>query len=241
MRFIKFLFFFFFVNHLLSLAPREKLIPSEQNQEFLPDSAIHKAIFEPAPFPCNECVKLMDKYVKKCSNIEIQGEKVPTFLSFCESLGLDRDPKYNSSTYKFCLDIHQSLLEDRKQPDTNKPNYTPYEVDSPDLFFFNYKRNCDKFNLPTPECYIGLCEKLVECIDCPYGLNEIDSEGNLEYQVCSGHGICRLGWLNEKKKKGGNGFCECFDGRKGLACDQIPIQGFKPLPTSVINIKKMEK
>lgn len=237
MMLIKLIFcFFFFELYLFFSVERKKLLP---NGELLPQQALNKALFDPVLFPCNECEKLIDKYIIKCVNSEIQGAKVPTFLTFCETLALETDPKYNSTTYKFCLDIHNRVLQDHKQPEVNKPDYNPFELDAPSQFFLNYKLNCEKFgNLPTSQCYSSLCEKLVECIDCPFGLNQIDSENNHEFETCSGHGICRLGWLNDKKNKGGNGYCECYEGRKGLACDQISQIGYTNISNITIQISK---
>ena len=210
------------------------------NEVFTPESSIQKAIFAPVYFPCNECYKIINEYVNTCLNAEIKGVQIKTFLAFCESLALEQDPKYNSSTYQYCLNIHKNILGETHQ---ENPDYTPYESDVSEHFFLKYKQICDKFEeLPKiSECYSGFCDKYVNCIDCPSGLNQIDSEFHYEFQVCSGHGICKLGWLNEKneeKRLGGNGYCECYEGRKGLACDQIVGKGFRKLPEKNIKISK---
>ena len=231
------LFLFIFLLKYIGCEP-EVIIPKDF--ETLPARAVHPAVFAPVLFPCGECVKLIDSYVKKSWKAEIENAKVPTFLSFCESLEIEQDPKYNSSTYKYCLDLHSRMLDGRKQTGVNKPDYTPYEQDSPEHFFLFYRHECEKFNdLPSTQCYTGFCDKYLQCIDCPSGFNIIDNQYNYELQVCSGHGICRLGWLNDRGKKGGNGFCECYEGRKGLACDQIIGEGNAKLPENRIAIRKM--
>jgi hypothetical protein len=56
----------------------------------------------------------------------------------------------------------------------------------------------------------------VECVDCPTAI--IEKDGSFEEEVCANSGICKLGWTNTEK--GGNGYCECSEGTKGLACNQ---------------------
>ena len=232
--FVNLLLIFFCYKHTLSFSKPELRIPGGDT---LPSSAVHKALFEPVLFPCNECIKIIDKYVNKCVKDQIEGAKIRTFLSFCEALALEQDPKYNASTYKYCIDIHDRLLQNHQQPDDNKADYNPFELDVSENFFVNFRKDCEKFDeIPKTLCYSGFCDKIVECIDCPYGLNQNNQE--LEVQVCSGHGVCRLGWLREKERKGGNGFCECYEGRKGLACDQISGEGIVQLGKNRIDIQK---
>jgi len=229
------LFFIYFLKNYR--CEPEVLTPGD---ETLPTRGFHDAMFAPVFFPCNECAKLIDKYVFESQKSEILGVKVKTFLAFCESWALDQDPKYNSSTHKYCLDLHSRLLDNHQQIGVNKADYDPYEKDLPDKFFLNYRLSCEKFEgLSSTQCYTGFCEKYLECIDCPFGFNLVDNQYNYELQVCSGHGVCRLGWLNDRGKKGGNGFCECYEGRKGLACDQISGgERVFELPKNTIKIKK---
>jgi len=50
------------------------------------------------------------------------------------------------------------------------------------------------------------------------GPAELDMKiGLVEPVVCGGSGKCKLGWKNDKMK-GGNGYCECEGGTRGLAC-----------------------
>ncbi len=42
--------------------------------------------------------------------------------------------------------------------------------------------------------------------------------GEFESEVCSGSGVCKLGWKGTSTN-GGNGYCECTNGRRGLACN----------------------
>lgn len=71
-----------------------------------------------------------------------------------------------------------------------------------------------------PRCFTGFCESVAECIDCPSGLVDRDHDGNFELEICSKAGTCRLGWKNVNAK-GGNGYCECKDGLRGLACNEF--------------------
>lgn len=231
------LFFIFFFKN--ACGEPELMLPGG---ETIPERGLHKAMFEPVLFPCNECMKLVDRYVKQCEKTEVYKQKVKTFLSFCESLAIEQDPKFNSSSYKFCLDIHSRIMDNHQQEGANQPDYNMFEVDAPEKFFLSYMHQCEKFQeLTTAQCYSGFCEKYVQCIDCPAGLNLVDNENHYEFQVCSGHGICRLGWLHDEGRKGGNGFCECYEGRKGLACDQIVGKGFIKLPETSIQISKTKE
>ena len=38
-------------------------------------------------------------------------------------------------------------------------------------------------------------------------------------EVCGNSGVCRLGWKNPNSK-GGNGYCECKNNMKGVACNE---------------------
>ena len=49
---------------------------------------------------------------------------------------------------------------------------------------------------------------------------DTQKNGNFELEVCGKAGMCRLGWKNPDAK-GGNGYCECQHGMKGLACNQF--------------------
>jgi hypothetical protein len=65
-----------------------------------------------------------------------------------------------------------------------------------------------------------LCSNIVDCIDCPTAFVKI--EGKMEEEVCGAAGLCKLGWKN--KYKGGNGYCECNEGMRGISCNEIMNQ-----------------
>ena len=71
-----------------------------------------------------------------------------------------------------------------------------------------------------PACYMGYCENVAECVDCPSAVVDNKLNGRFEVEVCGRAGICKLGWKNPGAK-GGNGYCECQDGLKGLACNEF--------------------
>lgn len=77
---------------------------------------------------------------------------------------------------------------------------------------------CDKFG-GAPRCFSGFCENVAECVDCPAAVIDNSKNGNFELEVCGKAGVCRLGWKNPNAK-GGNGYCECKQGMKGLACNE---------------------
>ncbi len=82
-----------------------------------------------------------------------------------------------------------------------------------------YLNECDKLG-GMPRCYTGFCDEYADCIDCPYGMVDVNANGLLGPMVCSGNGICKLGW-KDPQHKGGNGYCECSNNMRGLACNQM--------------------
>jgi hypothetical protein len=44
----------------------------------------------------------------------------------------------------------------------------------------------------------------------------------MEEEVCGDAGMCKLGWKN--KDKGGNGYCECNEGMRGISCNEFMNQ-----------------
>lgn len=70
-----------------------------------------------------------------------------------------------------------------------------------------------------PLCYSGFCERVAECVDCPIA-PVFNRNGILDTAVCGNAGICKLGWRNEETK-GGNGYCECNKGMRGIACNKF--------------------
>lgn len=83
---------------------------------------------------------------------------------------------------------------------------------------FNWLIECEKKGGP-PFCYSGFCESIAECVDCPCAYLEKAGQ-NPECVVCSGAGMCKLGWKSPNSKAA-NGYCECDMNRKGLACNLI--------------------
>ena len=87
-----------------------------------------------------------------------------------------------------------------------------------------------------PQCYSGFCDIQTGCIDCPMGPVELGTKiSEIEPVVCGGHGKCRLGWKNQYQN-GGNGYCECDKGSKGLAC-QFKSDANTPGKKKMIRIK----
>jgi hypothetical protein len=82
-----------------------------------------------------------------------------------------------------------------------------------------YDIECDKAG-GAPHCFSGFCENVAECVDCPAALVDVNKNGKFELETCGRNGICRLGWKNPNAR-GGNGYCECQNGMKGLSCNEF--------------------
>ena len=85
-------------------------------------------------------------------------------------------------------------------------------------WYNNYYIECDKSG-GAPKCFSGFCENVAECVDCPAALIDFNKSGKFELETCGRSGVCRLGWKNPNAK-GGNGYCDCQNGMKGLACNE---------------------
>ena len=175
----------------------------------VPDVPVAQGLGGEVYVPCSECLKLMNKFVKKCVDQEANGAQAGTFHGFCD----DFEAK-NGKRNDFCMNLNakfaavtgetgQDIIDTTKAPDV----------------CIKFKNECDK-NGGGPHCYSGFCDQVAECIECPVGVVDMSGNGNMELEVCSGNGRCLLGWYDDINKKGGNGYCVCSGGAKGLACNQ---------------------
>lgn len=175
----------------------------------VPDVPVAQGLGGEVYVPCSECLKLMSKFVKKCVDQEANGAQAGTFRAFCEDF-ITKKGKRND----FCMNLNAKLAAVTGETgqdviDTSK---------APDVCI-KFKNECDKSG-GGPHCYSGFCDQVAECIECPSGLVDMNGDGNMELEVCSGKGRCLLGWWDDVNKKGGNGYCVCQGGAKGLSCNQ---------------------
>jgi hypothetical protein len=84
--------------------------------------------------------------------------------------------------------------------------------------YYKFNIECYKFGGP-PNCFSGFCETNAKCIDCPKALIDPEMLGKLEEETCARNGICKIGWRNIVTG-GGNGYCECSAGLRGLSCNE---------------------
>eukprot|EP00744_Colponema_vietnamica_P002111 GILI01003396.1.p1 GENE.GILI01003396.1~~GILI01003396.1.p1 ORF type:complete len:232 (+),score=41.74 GILI01003396.1:85-780(+) len=163
--------------------------------------------------PCSECVKLISKYVQSCVEMEAYGTpQITSFISFCEptpqtaSTLTQRDREYclvlNSKMAAMTGETGMDLVDPTKAPSVCA----------------RFKVECEARGGP-PHCFSGFCDEIAECIDCPYASLDLNGDGYFEPEVCGDAGICRLGW-KDPVHKGGNGYCDCLGGMKGLSCNE---------------------
>ena len=101
---------------------------------------------------------------------------------------------------------------------TGEPGTEIIDPTKPPMECVKYRSHCNNFG-GAPNCYTGFCEQVAECIDCPGALVDKNKNGDFVMEVCGNSGICRLGWKSPNSK-GGNGYCECKNGMKGLGCNE---------------------
>ena len=200
------IFLFQLTTFLLSTS---SLLPSNPSISFQPNipPPQTQSIF----VPCSECQKILSIYITSCNNQELQGQTPLTLFAFCEYSKKHSNP-FNINT-NYCYYINQELsniagLTGNEYIDTTK---------SP-LLCSHFQYECNKHK-STINCFSGLCDTIIGCIDCPTALIDRTGNGNFQKEVCGLSGYCRIGWRNTKGK-GGNGYCECINGMKGLACNE---------------------
>ena len=218
-------FIIFFL--LQKLFPHPLLTLPDQHQ--ISPEGIKEILFKPVDFPCISCMRLISLFTLQCADDSAHGAPTKSFQTFCESLELeDSSNESDENLSNFCMSILSKLA-------TPSDKYSFYDA-SPAHSCAMFQKNCDLTLIPKPFCFSGFCDQLLQCIDCPYG---IDKEGrdyfNFIPKTCSGRGICKLGFLAEDDKSG-NGFCECEKGYKGLACEFRPGKGVKAL-----KLRKVER
>lgn len=159
---------------------------------------------------CTECQKIISRFVQRCVDQEAAGLQADTLRAFCEFY---RDKPHSRINPETCLILNAKLASVTGEPGNEiiDPTKPPFEC-------IKFKSQCDNFGGP-PHCYSGFCESVAECIDCPIAIVDIHNDGNYIPETCGGAGVCRLGWKNPQAK-GGNGYCECKSGMKGLACNK---------------------
>ena len=159
---------------------------------------------------CGECQKLVQRFVNRCVDEEANGVQADTFRSFCESF---RDKPEENVSVENCLMLNAKLASVTGETGTEIVDPTK----APNVCI-KFKNECEKLG-GAPKCYSGFCESVAECIDCPMALVDKNKNGNFVLEICGKEGVCRLGWKNPNSK-GGNGYCECKNNMKGLACNE---------------------
>jgi len=175
----------------------------------VPDVPVAQGLGGEVYVPCVECLKLMNKFVKKCVDQEANGAQAGTFRAFCEDFNTKKGKRND-----FCMNLNAKIAAVTGETGQDVIDTTK----APDVCI-KFKNECDK-NGGGPQCYSGFCDQVAECIECPSGLVDLNGDGNMELEVCSANGRCMLGWYDDINKKGGNGYCVCSGGAKGLACNQ---------------------
>lgn len=200
------------LNNVNGITPVDSKTPAigvSSSGATVPDVPVAQGLGGEVYVPCSECLKLMNQFIKKCVDQEANGAQAGTFRAFCEDF-VTKKGKRND----FCMNLNAKLAAVTGETGMDIIDTTK----APDVCI-KFKNECDK-NGGGPRCYTGFCDEVAECIECPAGLNDNNSDGNLELEVCSGNGRCLLGWYDDTNKKGGNGYCVCTAGAKGLACNQ---------------------
>lgn len=160
---------------------------------------------------CFECQKLMSIFIKRCVDQEAEGQQADTFRTFCEYYS--KNPSNNAQINPdacFILNAKLSAVSGENGNEVVDPTKAPN-------LCIKYQSQCINYG-GAPNCYSGFCESVAECVDCPTALIDKNKNGAFTTEVCGGNGICKLGWKNANAK-GGNGYCECKNGMKGLACN----------------------
>lgn len=214
---MKYFIIFFLFQKLLS----HPLIALPNQSQISPEG-IKKILFQPVDFACISCMRIISLYTFQCSDDSAHGAPTKSFQTFCESLALeDSSIENNENLSFFCMNILSKLA-------TPTDKYSFYDA-SPTHSCAMFQKSCESTLTPKPFCFSGFCDQLLQCIDCPYGIDK-ESKDNYNFipKTCSGRGICKLGFLADNDKSG-NGFCECERGYKGLACEFKQGRGVKAL------------
>ena len=159
---------------------------------------------------CVECRKTVGAFLQRCIDQEAGGKQADTLRSFCESFRDKPTAKINPET---CLILNAKLASitgesgDEIVDPTKAPNLC-----------IKFMAQCQNFG-DSPNCFSGYCEQVAECIDCPHALVDKNKNGDFTQEVCGNSGVCRLGW-KAPNSKGGNGYCDCKNNMKGLACNE---------------------
>jgi hypothetical protein len=159
---------------------------------------------------CVECRKIVGAFLQRCVDQEAGGKQADTLRSFCESFRDKPTAKINPET---CLILNAKLASvtgesgDEVVDPTKAPNLC-----------IKFMSQCQNFG-DSPNCFSGYCEQVAECIDCPHALVDKNKNGDFTQEVCGNSGVCRLGW-KAPNSKGGNGYCDCKNNMKGLACNE---------------------
>lgn len=160
--------------------------------------------------PCQVCHKLINQFVTTCVDQEANGAQASTFRAFCEEM----DSAKAGKDSEFCMMLNAKLAAVTGESGSELTDPTK----APDICI-KFQNECNKLQGP-PLCYTGFCSEVAECIDCPTSLVDLDGSGILSPHICGGHGVCKLGW-KDSQNKGGNGYCECEPGNRGLGCNEV--------------------
>ena len=207
-----------FINIIIALFVFQKVITIKVPKDIIQDAnAVQNPLIPVAAgiggeviVACSECKKMLSRFILTCVDQESNGNNPTTFRGFCEA---NRNNNLFNINTDLCLILNAKLasVSGESGDELVDPTKAP-------ALCIKYKNECDKLG-GAPDCFSGFCEKVAECIDCPTALIDKQKNGNFEVEVCGLSGVCRLGWKNPRAK-GGNGYCECNGGMKGIACNE---------------------
>jgi hypothetical protein len=219
------------IQNLLSADPYIKNLPDGSQ---ISSEGVKRILFQPVDFPCISCMRIISLYTLQCANQAAHSVPINSFQTFCESLTIESVagvgsgvPGENDDLSTACTLILSKLV-------SKNDKYSFYD-EAPAHACTYFQTNCEATQAPKPFCFSGFCDQLLQCVDCPYGIGAEREYGgnfggsyNFLPKVCSGRGVCKLGFIAEDGKSG-NGFCQCERGYKGLACEFKEGKGAKRL------------
>ncbi|XP_053992272.1 uncharacterized protein LOC128883679 isoform X2 [Hylaeus volcanicus] len=164
--------------------------------------------------PCHrfpECMKILDKFISQCALNEGFLKPVISLREFCET-SVSADPSFTDRDFKYCLELGKRLAK------KTGANFAALHTNN------HVMGSCSAFLNMCHEhgggwrCYSGLCDELAACTDCPYVMLQLAPQQPLQPEICADRGECFIGSTTSN-----NGYCECDNPFRGLACDQYVI------------------
>jgi hypothetical protein len=143
--------------------------------------------------------------------LENKGINPQTLTVFCENIKGKFGFRFDYSRYCYNLTKALAVIAGESGGNIIDPSKSPNICT---IFMIECNQNGG-----SPKCFTGLCEMKAKCLDCPKALIDPERLGKLEPETCAGQ-TCRIGYRNPITG-GGNGYCECKNNMKGLACNEF--------------------